>query len=145
MDPWGGNTSSEGTSSSSQENIFDDSFTAEKSDGRKKNELFEKLPDSEEYLAVLETKLKNLKKKKVVLNKEEIVGELLLRSNNSRLEIVSDSDIELDSAVANNQLVRQILPQQPISRGETVRLLQADYLGEGYTKSLQKEDTSLSD
>jgi len=144
MDPWGGNTS-EGTSSS-QENIFDDSFTieAEKSDGSE-NGKFQKLPDSEEYLAVLETKLKNLKKKKVS-NKEEIVGELLLRSN-SRLEI-SDTDIELDSAAlqaaANNQLVRQILPKQPISRGETVRLLQADYLGQGYTKSLQ-EDTSLSD
>jgi len=144
MDPWGGNTS-EGTSSS-QENIFDDSFTIDvkKSDGSE-NGKFQKLPDSEEYLAVLETKLKNLKKKKV-LNKEEIVGELLLRSN-SRLEI-SDTDIELDSAAlqaaANNQLVRQILPKQPISRGETVRLLQADYLGQGYTKSLQ-EDTSLSD
>ena len=100
--------------------------------------FFQKLPDSDEYLKRLEARLELIqrkggsdKKPSFAQNKEQILGNLLRSESKQVLGILSDSDISLDRELVTNPLLRQLVPRQPITIGETVKLLEADQLDQG--------------
>lgn len=142
MDPWNLNTAKE----TGENNLltakpgFQDTFL----DGNGKR--FEKLPDSEEYLKCLEGKLKKLEVKKGLVNhkqsKEEILGNLIRSDSKQILGILSESDFDLDREIQSNLLVRQLAPKQPLTVGETVRLIEADQLDSSYSENQTHESMS---
>ena len=145
MDPWSNSSSTELSQTCSQTNYFADAFT--NSNILQENEKwFAKLSDSENYLTILENKLKNLEKRKgekgYQQNKEVILGTLLRSESKQILGILSDSDINLDQEVETNQVFRQIVPQQPLTVGETVLLVNSDVLDETYSESIEEQETT---
>ncbi|XP_058449135.1 uncharacterized protein LOC131429103 [Malaya genurostris] len=87
-----------------------------------------RLPDSDNYLAVLERKLKRLKTNPTVLQqlaeRREVCMQYLLNDNDR----LSCADSELDEPVNNNELLRFIKPEQPLSIAEVVNLVKYDHL-----------------
>jgi len=138
MDPWGVRSVDENSERNIvAENTFQDSF------------LFEKLPDSEEYLKILEDKLKRLNKKKAQQGnsgqvKQDILASLLRSESRQIVAILDNVDIDLDRGVNTNLVVRQLLPKQPLTIGETVRLVDADQLDKAYSEVTQ-EQNQMSD
>lgn len=120
-DPWCGSDVLK-VDKNNRTNYFEDSFT--------ENYLeHTKLADSEEYLAKLYSRLKNLQKgtskKDLVTSlsvvKEDTIARLI--ANECKLE--NEKDIEL----ASNPLIRHIAPHlQAITASELVHLLKADVL-----------------
>jgi hypothetical protein len=92
----------------------------------------ERLPDSEEYIARLEVKLGRLRaglSRQQQHHKEDIIAALLTSdSRQVLLHGLGNEDLALEEAVETSQLVRQVIPQQPVTRGETVPLVTADQL-----------------
>lgn len=110
------------------EKKFEDNFVG---GAVKKSSEFQKLDDSEEYLSKLESRLIKLKSKSSVLKqlqdkKEECFNNLL--NSASQSAITSDSDIQLETEVKSNDIVRHILPQQPHTIGEIAHLVHHDLL-----------------
>lgn len=63
----------------------------------------------------------------------------LLRSDSKQvLGILSDSDIALDREIDRNQIISRIIPKQPLTAGETVRLIQSDVLDQNFAKNLEE-------
>ncbi len=63
----------------------------------------------------------------------------LLRSDSKQvLGILSDSDIALDREIDRNQIISRIIPKQPLTAGETVRLVQSDVLDQNFAKNLEE-------
>jgi len=148
MDPWDATNYSEKAdlATATVDNAFKDSFVLGSStaavhpqDGNK----FEKLPDSQEYLSRLENRLKALERKKSKqdsqLAKEQILGNLIRSESKQILGILTDSDINLDREVETNLVLRQLVPKQPLTVGETVRLVESDQLDKNY-KADQQQD-----
>jgi len=136
MDPWGLTSVDDNSAPKIEaDNAFDDSF------------LFEKLPDSEEYLKLLEDKLKRLANKKAQKNseaKQDILANLLRSDSRQLAGILCNADLELDRGVNTNLVVRQLLPKQPLTVGETVRLVDADQLDKTYSETTE-EPNQMSD
>nr|CAH7757622.1 unnamed protein product [Callosobruchus chinensis] len=89
---------------------------------------FTKLPDSEEYLAILEARLRKIKQDPNILaqlaaKKEECMRQLLNRPGELDDEILS-----LEEPIENLQILRTIAPQQAVTQGELVELLKYDQL-----------------
>lgn len=154
MDPWCENSSSgsgsPGAGKSSQELVFESSFNTSLTTVRPSpddnGEIFEKLPDSAEYLTRLEAKLRNLPQKKTRQDhKEQILSNLIRSESKQILGILSSADLELDREIESSSVLRQLVPQQPLTHGETVHLVTADQLDISYTKNLQVDEPSLSD
>lgn len=146
MDPWCENSSSEGSGTSSQENIFEDSFNNTVTGVKPTDNnvgKFEKLLDSEEYLKLLDTKLKNLKKSAARPDKEQILSNLIRSESKHIVGILSSTDLELDQEVHSSGVLRQLVPQQPLTVGETVHLVNADQLARSFEENL--EDKPMSD
>lgn len=142
MDPWGEKTCREEVTSCCT-NSFQNSFLEE--NGGK----FEKLPDSQEYLSQLESKLKQLTKKKgeksFRQNKEEILGNLIRSESKQILGILSDSDLALDREIQPNLVLRQLQPQQPLTVGETVHLVESDQLDQSYAAGSEDPPRPMSE
>ena len=91
---------------------------------------FQKLDDSEDYLKILENRLKKIKQNPTVLNqlkekREELVGNLL---NSSTTRITTDKDIELEEAIESNKIISHLIPEQPQTIGEIAHLIKHDQL-----------------
>jgi len=146
-DPWlavGSQTSA--TSSSCKGNSFDDAFTDGAEAGVVPCDGFERLPDSAQYLALLEKRLSNLKRRKesgkaFQEHKDEIIGKLLRSESRQLVGILSETDLQLDREVDSNQLLRQLVPKQPRTLGETVHLVKADQLDLAYAENLEKSSS----
>lgn len=144
MDPWGVRSVDENSERNIvAENTFQDSFLD------KYANQFEKLPDSEEYLKILEDKLKSLNKKKAQQGnsgqvKQDILASLLRSESRQIVGILDNVDLDLDRGVNTNLVVRQLLPKQPLTIGETVRLVDADQLDKTYSEVAQ-EQNQMSD
>ncbi|KAL7011661.1 hypothetical protein ACKWTF_014377 [Chironomus riparius] len=100
---------------------------------------FQKLDDSEDYLKILENRLKKIKQNPSVLNqlkekREELVGNLL---NSSTTRITTDKDIELDESIESNKIISHLIPEQPQTIGEIAHLIKHDQL------DLQKQEEDL--
>lgn len=104
------------------------------------NIQFEKLPDSAEYLARLEGKLRKVRGgggarpgarqeaglvAEVRGGREAAIHQLLAGEGGL---VRSQEEVAEEQEVRSNYLTRRILPQQPITRGEQVELTRADAL-----------------
>jgi hypothetical protein len=142
MDPWGNSSSTELSQTSAQIHSFQDAFV--NSNILQENDQgFAKLADSADYLKVLENKLKNLEKRKesgAQQTKEDILGNLLRSESKQILGILSDTDINLDQEVETSQVLRQLVPQQPLTVGETIPLVNSDLLDKTYSESTTDSD-----
>ena len=107
------------------------------------NETYEPLQDSAEYIDSLETKLRkissgNNKNKDKAQHREQVLANLLRSDSKQVLGILSDSDIALDREIDRNQIISRIIPKQPLTAGETVRLIQSDVLDQNFAKNLEE-------
>lgn len=103
------------------------------------------MPDSEQYLAVLEEKLRKIKNDPRVLaqlaaKKEDCMQQLLTSAVHIDEEI-----IELDEPISNSQILRTIAPQkQAINQGEIVELVKYDQLKNDDSDSEVNKDSSAN-
>ena len=143
MDPWNYSSSTELSQTNTLTNHFTDSFI-DSNILNENDQGFAKLPDSDEYLKILENKLKNLEKKKgqkgFEEKKEDILGNLLRSESKQLLGILSESDINLDQAVDTNQVLRQLVPQQPLTVGEIIPLVDSDVLDKTFSESIEEDE-----
>lgn len=106
---------------------FEDNFTTS---GTKPT--FQPLPDSDEYLRSLEKKLGKLKSNQKILDqlksKREDCISNLLRDNTT--SITNDEFLELDTPIQSSvqEVCRHFCPEQPLSIGEIVHIIQHDHL-----------------
>ena len=124
--------------------------------------LFEKLPDSDEYLARLESRLQRLQsgrskkaKSSVVSKQQDLVTDLstakedalcrLIRSESQQLRGIDngDDDSFLEEEVSTNVLYRRLVPEQPLTRGEKVILVAADQLAKAVNPDEGGQDTNV--
>lgn len=160
MDPWGGaadtnlsRVESVGDSTETEEGFRDkfvDNF-CENSD----QITFEKLPDSEEYIKLLESKLQKLTSKRSNKSSEEskkvrqtLVEDLQKVREDALANFVTDcdtnnadseADIDLERSVIVNPVIRRLVPEQPLTPGEQVVLTKADHL-DIQSETLKTED-----
>jgi len=143
MDPW---CSLQSDDSSAVKQIsglgFEDKFVERSENNREV--LFEKLPDSAEYLQNLEAKLKKLstarQNKTTSLNKTSLVDDLARAREDAIVNFVTSGDIinnsedlDLETSIEVHPLARRLIPEQAITVGEQVVLTKAD--------QLEKEDS----
>jgi len=142
MDPWAG--SAELGHLPPPELSFENSFVqASETPSLSREEIsFEKLPDSDNYLQSLESKLERLGGRRTshssVSRSRPCEERVLIQDlSNAReaaiaqlLNTIGDGvqDAELDQVVDSNYLVRRLVPQQPVNVGEQVELTKADQL-----------------
>lgn len=164
MDPWGVFSSTSRDQSGGDtldqsergKDTFSDNF-CDKSD----QITFERLPDSQEYLALLESKLQkinssNTKQKQVEESRkirQTLVQDLakvredtlanLVTSCDNYNAINSEADIDLDQNIAINPVIRRLVPEQPLTVGEQVVLTQADQLEKQSSESETNNTESL--
>ena len=104
---------------------------------------FEKLPDSADYVKLLESKLKKITdtsgkktaeeskkvRQKLVADiskiREDTLAHLLTGCD---ISTVDSDDIDLDSSLTVNPVIRRLVPEQAISSGEQIVLTTADHL-----------------
>nr|XP_018904714.1 PREDICTED: uncharacterized protein LOC109035513 [Bemisia tabaci] len=147
-DPWNaqdGESQSVSESSTSKEpQEFEDNFHVNSN----------RLPDSDEYIAALEKKLSKLKSSKQSSSGDSGTKELLaslqefrescmvrlISGSNSAL--ISNTDLDLDSSLPklpSQWLRNQINPETPLTVGEALELLKADYLELNHIETTQQE------
>ncbi|XP_056634228.1 uncharacterized protein LOC130443540 isoform X1 [Diorhabda sublineata] len=125
MDPWLCCQTGVSVSENNTKFEFEDNFTPT---------LDNRLPDSEEYLAVLEEKLKKIKADpnilaQLVAKREACMQELLNGVNGNGVKHVDDHILELNEPISNSQVLRAIAPQrQAINQGEVVEFIKYDQL-----------------
>lgn len=100
------------------------------------------LPDSADYINNLEAKLRDISRGGKKRSKEEFTREQaltnLLRSDSKQvIGILSDSDLALDRELDRNQVISRIIPKQPLTAGETVKLVNSDILDQNFAKNLE--------
>lgn len=125
--PWLSSIDSDGVAIEKEEIVpqkFEDNFSGVTS--------FERLPDSDEYLQNLEKKLKKLKSNQKILDqlksKREDCMSNLLRDNS--VNITNDEVLELETPIQSSvqDICRHFCPEQPLSVGEIVHIIQHDQL-----------------
>ena len=120
--------------------------------------LFEKLPDSEEYIKLLESKLKKItdtsgnktqeESKKVRQNlvadlskiREDTLAHLLTGCD---ISTVDSDDIDLDTSLTVNPVIRRLVPEQAISPAEQIVLTTADHLEKKQAEEEGRNSDSL--
>ena len=147
MDPWASvdttpQSSDKSGSSADTREGFGDTFVDNFCDKTEKV-TFEKLPDSEEYLKLLESKLQKLTAGKPKCSEESkkfrqtLVGDLARVRESTIANFVtqcdsqnaeSEADIDLERSVIIHPVIRRLVPEQPLSAGEQVVLTRADQL-----------------
>jgi len=132
-DPWG-NAPPQIIDENDEKNAgFKDNFVI-KNDGDEKEQI-ERLPDHEDYLNRLETKLNKLKKKssisKELANRRSDEARRMLDSNAEAVELFEDEELDEQSAIS-----RRLFPEkQALTVSEIAQLLESDTLD----KSAQEE------
>ena len=126
--PWGEPTNNHNNSDEESTSIkgFADNFN-------------DKLPDHEEYLNRLETKLENLKKKSTITqelrNRRSDEARRMLDSNAAAVELFEDTDLTENSA-----LNRRLFPEkQALTLSEIAELLENDTLAQSSEEPDQQE------
>ena len=105
---------------------------------------FERLPDSDEYLKLLESKLQKLTSGRNQKSSEEsrklrtTLVENLTRVREDTLanlvtscdsqNVSDDLDIDLERSLNINPVIRRLVPEQPLTTGETIHLTRSDQL-----------------
>ena len=127
--PWGNQT--EQTSTTSQDQSFQDNFV-------------DKLPDSQEYLTKLETKLTKLQKKSIAQQlslKRSDEARRMLDSNAAAIELFEDADVEENSAIT-----RRLFPEkQALTMSEIAKLLESDALARATEQDLEVKPEKSAD
>jgi len=135
--------------SSSTPPTFDDNFTPTINNNRGAGSDFEKLPDSQEYLASLEKRLASLQKQ--VKTSSSLVTSLsqakesymlrLLSSDNSSPAGIDAFDFVEEEALRVNPILKRLAPEtQAISSEELIHLLTADQLSVATEATLTRAD-----
>ena len=127
-DPWGSSTS----------NSINDNDIVQDNQGFADN-FNDKLPDHEEYLNRLETKLNNLKKKSSIAqelrNRRSDEARRMLDASAAAVELYEDSDLTENSAMN-----RRLFPEkQALTLSEIAKLLENDTLAQEVNKSEVEE------
>ena len=147
MDPWGAGAdtlrdtrSVDGDSEPRARDTFVDNF-CDPSD--QTVITFERLPDSDEYLKLLESKLQKLTSGRNQKTSEEgrklrqTLVEDLSRVREDTLaslvtscdtQNVGDTEIDLERSLDIHPVIRRLVPEQPLTSGERVQLTLADQL-----------------
>ena len=127
--PWG--NQSDQTSTTSQDQSFQDNFV-------------DKLPDSQEYLTKLETKLTKLQKKSISQQlslKRSDEARRMLDSNAAAIELFEDADVEENSAIT-----RRLFPEkQALTMSEIAKLLESDALAKATEQDLEVKPEKSAD
>ena len=123
-DPWGSSTS----------NSINDNDIVQDNQGFADN-FNDKLPDHEEYLNRLESKLNNLKKKSSIAqelrNRRSDEARRMLDASAAAVELYEDSDLTENSAMN-----RRLFPEkQALTLSEIAKLLENDTLAQEVNKS----------
>ena len=126
--PWGSSTS----------NSINDNDIVQDNQGFADN-FNDKLPDHEEYLNRLETKLNNLKKKSSIAqelrNRRSDEARRMLDASAAAVELYEDSDLTENSAMN-----RRLFPEkQALTLSEIAKLLENDTLAQEVNKSEVEE------
>ena len=155
MDPWV-TTQTEGIKVNlveAKEEKSVDGFSDNFSDKSFPPVLFEKLPDSEEYIKLLESKLKKITDtsgKKTEEESKKVRQKLVADLSKIREDTLSNlltgcdistansDDIDLDTGVTVNPVIRRLVPEQALSPAEQVVLTTADHL----EKRAEEEENS---
>ena len=105
---------------------------------------FERLPDSEEYLKLLESKLQKLtsgrnqkfseesrKLRKTLVEdlsqvREDTLANLVTSCDSQNVS--DDLDIDLERSLNINPVIRRLVPEQPLTAGEKIHLTRSDQL-----------------
>ena len=127
-DPWGSSTS----------NLINDNDIVQDNQGFADN-FNDKLPDHEEYLNRLESKLNNLKKKSSIAqelrNRRSDEARRMLDASAAAVELYEDSDLTENSAMN-----RRLFPEkQALTLSEIAKLLENDTLAQEVNKSEVEE------
>ena len=127
-DPWGSSTS----------NSIDSNIVVQDNQGFADN-FNDKLPDHEEYLNRLESKLNNLKKKSSIAqelrNRRSDEARRMLDASAAAVELYEDSDLTENSAMN-----RRLFPEkQALTLSEIAKLLENDTLAQEVNKSEVEE------
>ena len=127
-DPWGSSTSSS----------INDNDIVQDNQGFADN-FNDKLPDHEEYLNRLESKLNNLKKKSSIAqelrNRRSDEARRMLDASAAAVELYEDSDLTENSAMN-----RRLFPEkQALTLSEIAKLLENDTLAQEVNKSEVEE------
>jgi len=147
MDPWCSLQSDDSSAVKQTSGLgFEDKFVERSENNREV--LFEKLPDSEEYLQNLEAKLKKLSTARqnntTSLNKTSLVDDLAKAREDAIVNFVTSGDIinnsedlDLETSIEVHPLARRLIPEQAITVGEQVVLTKADQLDKEDSESGQ--------
>jgi len=141
MDPWCSLQSEDSSAVKQTSGLgFEDKFVEGSENNREV--LFEKLPDSAEYLQNLEAKLRKLStaRQSNTTNKTSLVDDLAKARESAIVNFVTSGDIinnsedlDLETSIEVHPLARRLIPEQAITLGEQVELTKAD--------QLEKEDS----
>ena len=142
VDPWCGNGNGS-TKSTEDDNKkgFKDDFVVEPFDVE--SEVPERLPDHEEYLNTLETKLAKLGtkssiSKELALRKSD-EARRMLESSAAAIELFQDEDLDENSAIS-----RRLFPEkQALTVSEIAQLLESDVLDKS-TQKIEENDSKAS-
>ena len=145
MDPWC-SLQSEDSSAVKRTSVldFEDKFVERFNRGI----IFEKLPDSAEYLQNLEAKLSKLttarQSQASTSNKNSLVDDLARAREDAIVNFVTSGDIvnnsedlDLETSIEVHPLARRLVPEQAITVGEQVVLTKADQLEKEDSESVQ--------
>ena len=144
MDPWVSSAAAETQKPDSVDSglptaAFENNFVSNTSE----KVIFERLPDSEEYLKKLESKLEKLTSTGRKYSEESkkfrqtLVEDLSKVREDTLANFVTNCDsedgqsgaeIDLERSVSVNPVIRRLVPEQPITVGEQVVLTHADKL-----------------
>ena len=141
----------QGGQPSPQRREFENSFISEPCHhGSSGPVIFEKLPDTKDYLARLEGKLQGLggvrdssrrsgRREEAALVLELEQGKEAALSQLVRCETSSREEVEEEVRVG--RIVRRLVPEQALTQGEKVRLTRADHLEKEQEEQQKEEDT----
>jgi len=140
LDPWGNAAPQIIDELDEKNDGFTDNFVVTKNDSDEKEQV-EKLPDHEDYLNSLETKLDKLQKKssisKELAARRSDQARRMLDSNAAAVELFEDEDLNEKSAIS-----RRLFPEkQALTVSEIAQLLESDTLD----KSAQEEHENDND
>ena len=144
VDPWCGNGNGSTKSTEDTDDNkkgFKDNFVVEPFD--LDSEVPERLPDHEEYLNTLETKLAKLGtkssiSKEIALRKSD-EARRMLESSAAAIELFQDEDLDENSAIS-----RRLFPEkQALTVSEIAQLLESDVLDKSSQK-IEENDSKAS-
>lgn len=154
LDPWSLNEESKITEESGSGNVqgkleFEDNFVIRS----------QRLPDSTEYLAILEHKLAKIKKgaaggskvekqelmQSLEASRDSCMYRLITSSNTALSSSFTEIDIELDTPtnVTTKWIKSHVNPEQALTVGELMQLVKADYLAKQTEESVGNKDPSI--